>query len=149
GPVRTPQTTVESPSVKYAGERIPDVRERIRLPGQRAGATHLDHRVLTFGKIQHLGQIRPGLRRGRRGARLQDSEMIDDEARIGVAIDYGGPRVQVAPAQNVDREIVLDGRTSDTVEARVSGVAVASRFFCEHDANPDRARRLLPLSDDI
>src|SRR5262245_10543157 len=44
-PVRTPQAAVETPGIEHAGERVPDVRERIRFSGQRAGAADLDHRV--------------------------------------------------------------------------------------------------------
>src|SRR6185295_14641247 len=31
-PVRAPQAALETPSVEHAGERVPDVREGIRLP---------------------------------------------------------------------------------------------------------------------
>jgi hypothetical protein len=65
GPVRTPEAALETPGLEYAGERIPDVRERIWFLGQRACAAHLDHRVLALGKVQHLRQIGPRLRRGR------------------------------------------------------------------------------------
>src|SRR5207247_6525193 len=44
GPVRAPQAALETPGVEHASERVPDVREGIRLPGQRAGAADLDHR---------------------------------------------------------------------------------------------------------
>src|SRR6185369_4926862 len=44
-PVGAPQTAVETPGIEHAGERIPDVREGIRLPGQRTGTAHFDHRV--------------------------------------------------------------------------------------------------------
>src|SRR5262249_58717060 len=64
-PVRAPQAAVETPDIEHPGERIPDVRERIRFPGQRAGAAHLDHRVLALGKVQHLWEVGPRLRRGR------------------------------------------------------------------------------------
>ena len=47
----------------------------------RTGAAHLDHRVLTLRKVQDLWQVGPRLRRGRWRARLQNSQMIDDEAR--------------------------------------------------------------------
>src|SRR3954471_13894972 len=40
-PVRAPQTAVETPGVEHAGERIPDVRKRIRFLRERAGAAHL------------------------------------------------------------------------------------------------------------
>jgi len=36
--------------------------------------------------------------------------MVDDEARVGMAIDERSARVQIAPEQDVDREIVADGR---------------------------------------
>ena len=45
--------------------------------------------------------------------------MVDDEARIGMAVDQRRARVDVAPAQDVDRKVVLDGRARDPVEARV------------------------------
>src|SRR5215510_11981208 len=32
-PVRTPEATREAPRVEHAGERVPDVREGVRLPG--------------------------------------------------------------------------------------------------------------------
>src|SRR5262249_31679301 len=50
-PVRAPQAAVETPGIEHAGERIPDVREWIRFPGQCADAAHLDHRVLALGKV--------------------------------------------------------------------------------------------------
>src|SRR5262245_30033498 len=125
-PVRAPQAAVETPSIEHAGERIPNVRERIRFPGQRAGAAHLDHRVLSFGQVQHLRQVGPRLQRGWWGAGLQDSQMVDDETCIGVAVDQRRARIHVAPAQYVDRKIVLYGRAQDAVEARVIRLAVLS-----------------------
>src|SRR5215469_6939099 len=50
-PVGAPQTAIETPGIEYAGQRVPDVRERIRLPGQRAGAADLDHRVRAPGEF--------------------------------------------------------------------------------------------------
>jgi hypothetical protein len=38
--------------------------------------------------------------------------MVDDEPRVGVAVDQGG-------ARDVDREIVVDGRAHDAVEPRI------------------------------
>src|SRR6266481_6216654 len=73
--------------------------------------------------------------------------MIDDEARIGVAIDHGRARIHVAPAQYIDRKVVLCGRTRDPVEARVTRVAL--RLLCHHDADTHRAWCLLPVSDGI
>src|SRR6516165_7572652 len=129
-PVRAPQATIETPGIEYAGERIPDIRERKWLPGQRAGAAHLDHRVLALGQVQHLRQVGPRLPRGRWRARLQDSQMVDEEARVGVAVDQCYACIDVAPAQYVDRKVVLYGRAGDAIEPRVSRVAVAPRFFC-------------------
>src|SRR5207344_2749755 len=43
--------------------------------------------------------------------------------------------------------IVSSGRAQDPVEARV--VRLALRLFRQHDADSDRARRLLPVGDDI
>src|ERR1700730_2485024 len=118
-PVGAPQAAVETPGVEHASERVPDVRERVRLPGQRAGAGDLDHCVFALGAFQHLGEVGPGLRRRGWHARLQDSEMIDDEAHVGVAVDQRGARVDIAPEQDVDREIVSDGCAQDAVEAGV------------------------------
>src|SRR5580700_8123682 len=64
-PVRAPQAALETPGIEHAGERIPDVRVRVRFPGQRAGAAHLDHRVLALRKVQHLWQVGPRLWRSR------------------------------------------------------------------------------------
>ena len=52
-----------------------------------AGAADLDHRVLALGEFQHLRQVGPRLRRRGRHARLQDAQMVDDESRVGMAID--------------------------------------------------------------
>src|SRR5215467_15983877 len=60
-PVRAPKAALESPGIEHAGERIPDVRERIRLLRQRAGAADLDHHVWAPGEVQHLRQVGPGL----------------------------------------------------------------------------------------
>ena len=45
--------------------------------------------------------------------------MVDDEARVGMAIDQRGAGVQIAPAQDVDRKIVTNGRAQDPVEAGI------------------------------
>src|SRR6202040_1315899 len=107
----------------------------------------LDYRVLALGKVQHLRQVGPRLRRGWWRAGLQDSQMVDDEPRIGVAVDQRRARVHVAPAQYVDRKVVLYGRAQDSVEARVIRLAVC--LLRHHDADTDRARCLLPVGDDI
>jgi hypothetical protein len=60
-PVCAPQAAVETPGIEHAGERVPDVREGIRFPGQRAGAADLDHRVRAPSEFQHLRQVGPGL----------------------------------------------------------------------------------------
>src|ERR1700736_6269697 len=41
-PVRAPQAAIETPGIEHAGKGVPNVRERIWLPGQRAGAADLD-----------------------------------------------------------------------------------------------------------
>src|SRR5262245_5780278 len=43
GPVGTPQAALETPGVEHTGKRVPDVREGIGFPGQRAGTADLDH----------------------------------------------------------------------------------------------------------
>ena len=68
---------------------------------------------------------------------------------FGVTVDQRRARIQVAPAQDVDRKVVLGGRARDAVEAGMARVAVASRLFGQHDADADRARRLFPVGDDI
>src|SRR5262249_56205803 len=98
GTVRDRQGGVEARGIEDTSERIPDVGEWIRLLGQRAGAAYLDDHVLALGEVQHLRQVGPRLRRGRWRAGLHDTEMIDDEARIGVAIDQYRARIHVAPA---------------------------------------------------
>jgi hypothetical protein len=52
-------------------------------------------------------------------ARLLDSEMIDDEAHVGVAVDQRGARVDIAREQDIDGEIVSDSCPQDAVEAWV------------------------------
>src|SRR5450759_3822736 len=123
GPVGAPQAALETPGVEYAGERVPDVREGIRFPGQRAGAADLDHRVRALGEVQHLRQVGPGLRRGGRRAGLHEPQMVDDKSGLGVAVDQRNARVQVAPAQHVDRKVVPDGFAQGPVEARDAWVA--------------------------
>src|SRR5215471_20044644 len=146
-PVRAPQATVETPGIEHASKRIPDVRERIWFPGQRAGATHLDHRILALGKVQHLRQVGPRLRRGGWRAGLQDSQMVDDKARIRVAIDQRRTRIHIAPAQDIDRKVALYGLAQDPVEAWV--IRLALRLLRHNDADADRAGCLLPVGDDI
>src|SRR5262245_63617506 len=73
--------------------------------------------------------------------------MVDDETVIGVAVDQHRARIHVVPAQYVDRKILLYGRAQDAVEARVIRLAVP--LFRHHDTDADRARCLLPVSDDI
>ena len=55
--------------------------------------------------------------------------MVDDEARIGMAVDHRRARIHVAPAKYVDRKVVLNGRAQDAVEARVIRLAVLSFFI--------------------
>src|SRR5580704_448491 len=64
-----------------------------------------------------------------------------------LASDQPGARVQVVPEQDIDRKIVASGRAGDPVETRV--VRRAVRLLCQHDADADRARRLLPVGDHI
>src|SRR5438093_676858 len=62
-------------------------------------------------------------------------------ARIGVAVDQRRARIHVAPAQHVDRKVVLYGRAQDPVEARV--VRLALRLLRHYDADADRRACLL------
>src|SRR5262249_16803859 len=107
----------------------------------------LDQSVRTLGEFQHLWQFGPRLRRGGRDAGLHDAEVVDDESRVGVAIDQGGARLQVAPAQDIDRKVVANGGAQDRVEARV--VRLALRLLRQHDADADRAGRILPVGDHV
>src|SRR5207237_5759191 len=141
-PVGTPQAAFETPGVEHAGEGVPDVRERIGFAGERAGTADLDHRVPAPGEVQHLRQIGPGLRRGGRRSGLHDAQMVDDESRVGVTVDQRRSRVQVAPAQYVDRKVVANGFPQEPVKARV--VWIAFRFFSLHDVVADSARLFLP-----
>ena len=109
-PVRAPQAPIEPPGVEHPGKRVPNVRERIWLPGQRAGAADLDHRVRALGEFQHLREIGPGLRRRRRLAWLHNGQMVDNKACIGMAVDQRSACVQIAPEQDVDRKFVSSGR---------------------------------------
>jgi len=47
---------------------------------------------------------------GGAGGALLDAHMVDDEPRIGVVVDQRRARVDVAPEEDVDWEIVFDGR---------------------------------------
>ena len=51
--------------------------------------------------------------------------MIEDEARIGVAIDQRGAGFQIVPAEQVDRKIMAHRGARDAVESRMIG----SRLF--------------------
>src|SRR6516162_3406049 len=108
-PIRAPQAPLETPGLEEASQRVPDVRERVGLLGQRAGATDLDYCVLAFGEIHHLRQVGPGLRRCRWHARLLEGHMVDDKTRVGVTVDQRRTRIQVPGKDQVDREIVLHG----------------------------------------
>src|SRR5262249_36571836 len=134
-PVRAPQAAPKAPGIEHPGEWIPDVREWIRISGQSAGAAHLDYCVFALRKVQYLRQVSPRLRRGRWRAGLQDSQMVDDEARVGVAVDQRHARIHVTPAQDVDRKVALCGRTQDPVEARV--IRLALRFLRHDDTDAD------------
>ena len=50
--------------------------------------------------------------------------MVDDESRVGMAIDQRRAVVQIAPAQNVDRKVVANGGAKDAVEAGVVRLAL-------------------------
>ena len=64
-----------------------------------------------------------------------------------MAIDERGSCLQVAPAQEVDGKIMANGRAADPFQARI--VWRAPGLFRQHDADADRAWRLLPVGDDI
>src|SRR5438309_421427 len=109
----------------------------------------LSHRNPAVRKVRPILAVydhddeRCALRRRRRHTRLHNAEMVDDEPRVGVAVDKGGAGVEIAPEQDVDREIVTSRGTAYSVEARV--VRRAVRFFGHDNADADRARRLFPV----
>ena len=45
--------------------------------------------------------------------------MVDDEPRVGMAIDERGARVQIVPAQEIDRKVVANGGARNPAEAGV------------------------------
>src|SRR6202521_331570 len=71
------------------------------------------------------------------------------------AMSPGGPRThwkappchRAPPEQDIDRKIVLHGGAQDSFEAGI--VRRAVRFLGEDDTDADRARRFLPVGDDI
>jgi len=68
--------------------------------------------------------------------------MVEDEARVGVAVDQRHARVHVTPAQHVDRQVVPHRGTQEAVEAR--GVRLALRLLRHHDADAIASSRALP-----
>ena len=50
--------------------------------------------------------------------------MVDDESRVGVAIDQRSARVQIVPAQDVEWKVVTNGRACNPVEAGIVGRAL-------------------------
>ena len=73
--------------------------------------------------------------------------MVDDEARIGMAVDQCRARIDVAPEKNVHRKIVLNGRAQDPVEAWIVWRSI--RLLGHDDADADRTRCFLPLRDNV
>jgi hypothetical protein len=57
---RAPQAAVETPGIKYAGKRIPNIPEGMRLARQRTGAADLDHSVRALGEFQYLREVVQG-----------------------------------------------------------------------------------------
>jgi hypothetical protein len=107
-PVGALQAAVETPRIEYAKKQVPDIRERIRVLGQRAGAGNLDHGILPFGEFQDLWKIGPRLRWCWWHTRLHDTHVVDDEAHIGMAAYQCRARVEVTPKKGVHREIMLN-----------------------------------------
>ena len=115
---------------------------------QRAGAAHLDHGVRALRERQHLREIGPRLggAGGVRGCRIARWSMMK---RVS-----GWRSMSAAPASRLPQHSMLTGKVvtggcaRDAVEAGIVRVAVRSRRR-DHDANADRARRLLPVGDDV
>jgi hypothetical protein len=87
------------------------------------GAVHSDFHAAFPGRGD-LGYRSLSMKISVAAALLQDAQMADDEARIGMAIDQRGARVQVAPAQDVDRKVVANGCAQDPIEAGVVWLAL-------------------------
>jgi len=106
--------------------------------------------ITAFGRLasfQHLRKVGPGLRRRGRDARLHDAQMVDDESRVGMAIDERSADFQIVPAQDVDRKSWRTAARAIRSRPGSSGSRLALRR--QHDADSDRARRLLPVGNDI
>jgi hypothetical protein len=74
--------------------------------------------------------------------------MVDEEARIRMAIDERRARVEVSPEEHVDRKAVPRRFARDAIDARI--VRPQARFpRGHHDANGDGSRLLPPFGDDL
>src|SRR5262249_56220091 len=93
------------------------------------------------------GEVGAGGGGGGGGGGVEDRRVVDDETRVGVAVDQRRARLDVAPAQQVDRKVLLGGGARDPVEAGVGRLALC--LLGQHDADADRARRALPVGDHV
>ena len=59
---------------------------------------------------------------------LQDAEMVDDETCFGMAVDHRGAGIDIAPAQDVHREVMAHCSARAAVQLRVIGIAPAVLF---------------------
>jgi len=142
-----PKGSGRNPGIEHASERIPDVRERIRFPRQRAGATHLDHSVLALARSSTFGRSAHGCAGagGVRGCRIARWSMMK---RVS-----GWRSITAVPASTLPQQQDVD-RKSCFAAARATGrgpdQSLAPRSPGHHDADGrPRAGVWLPVGDDI
>ena len=97
------------------------------------------------GHLQHLPQFGPGGRRHGGPEGLHHAEMVDDEARLRMAVDEGRDRGQGAPALQVDGQPAVGGRTGDAGDAGVLRIEIGA----DEEPNTDRAGRAFPVRDHL
>src|SRR5450759_2093124 len=114
GPVGAPQTAVETPGVEHACERVPDVREGIRFPGQRAGAA--ETLITAFGRLASastFGRSAQGCggAGGVRGCMMPRWSMMN---RVS-----GWRSTSAMPASRLPQHSMLTGKSCRTASRRV------------------------------
>ena len=146
-PVGAPQAAIETPGVEHARQRIPDVGIRIRLCDSVQAPLTLITAFLRLASSSTFGSSAHGCggAGGTRGCRMPRWSMMKRVS--GWRSISAVPASRLSQHMQVDRKVVAHGGARDAVEARVVGRAPV--LLGQHDADADRARRLLPLGDDI
>ena len=72
--------------------------------------------------------------------------MIDDDPGVGITLGERGQLRDAAPAQHVDRQLVLAAAARTRLTPGSSAPPALRRH---HDADGDRARHLLPLGNRV